>query len=113
MRRSQGVRCGESVTSCMRRVYPAVTPRPESSRGALVRSSAPLEDSGRGVTAGYTLLMHDVTDSPQRTPWLRLILTWAVTVAILPYLWGRTLVWTLLLGRTDPRFAALTAIAIL
>src|SRR6188508_473441 len=27
-----------------------VTPRPESSRGALERSSAPLEDSGRGVT---------------------------------------------------------------
>src|SRR5207249_4021808 len=32
------------------RIADTVTPRPESSRGALERSSAPLEDSGRGVT---------------------------------------------------------------
>lgn len=35
-----------------------------------------------------------------------------VTFAILPYLWGRTLVWTLIVGRPDPRFAALTAVVI-
>jgi outer membrane protein assembly factor BamB len=57
--------------------------------------------------------MHDIADSPRRIPWLRVIPAWIVTFGILPYLWGRTLVWTLLVGRPDPRFTGLTAAAIL
>src|SRR5262245_55784218 len=57
--------------------------------------------------------MQVIANSPRRVPWFRLVLAWGVTFAILPYLWGRTLVWTLFVGRPDPRFAALTAVAIL
>jgi len=57
--------------------------------------------------------MQDNLKVPRRIRWLRLILAGVVTFAILPYLWGRTLVWTLFVGRPDPRFAALTAVAIL
>jgi len=57
--------------------------------------------------------MQDVSNSRPRTSWLRLILACLITIGALPYLWGRTLVWTLLMGRPDPRFATLTAVAIL
>src|SRR5207249_10694673 len=36
----------------------SVTPRPEFSRGALARASAPLEDSGRGVTLESLSALH-------------------------------------------------------
>src|SRR5438093_8024431 len=57
--------------------------------------------------------MHVSPNSSPRTRWLRVILAWLITFGALPYLWGRTLVWTLLMGRPDPRFAAITAAAIL
>jgi outer membrane protein assembly factor BamB len=41
--------------------------------------------------------------------WARVVVAWAVTFGALPYLWGRTLVFSMLLGRPDLRFVGLMA----
>src|SRR5919201_407998 len=51
--------------------------------------------------------------STRTTPWLRLIVAWAVTFGALPYLWGRTLVWTMLTHRLEPRVTGITAVVVL
>ena len=40
---------------------------------------------------------------------LILLLAWVLTFAVLPYLWGRTLVFALMTGRPEPRSSGLAA----
>lgn len=57
---------------------------------------------------------HETAEPETRRPsWSRLIVAWAITFAALPYLWGRTLIWPLLVGQPDWRFASLTAAVVL
>lgn len=46
-------------------------------------------------------------------PVTRLILAWVLTLAVLPYAWGRTLVFGMLAGRPEPPFLGLLAVGLL
>jgi outer membrane protein assembly factor BamB len=51
--------------------------------------------------------------SPRRFRWPLLLVAWAVTFGVLPYLWGRTLVMGLLTGHVPGTLAAATAVVVL